>query len=135
MLFPLFSFAPTHKFVLSFLGASTAASWLRDLVKEGVEPNPGPTWEELVAKISEMFPKKEAQDQLMMRMSLLLPKLKTHFPGEEAITTQMVIDYLDNLKKDALEDLLKATQLTTYNLQSIREAIQKISGTAPTALD
>jgi hypothetical protein len=47
----------THKFVLSFLGSttSTAAGWQRDLVKEGVESNPGPTFEELLGAISKKF--------------------------------------------------------------------------------
>jgi hypothetical protein len=106
------------------------ACWLRDLSKEGIEPNPGPSWDDFLDAVQQQyrtdFP--NLKPALQNMRNDLFSKLK---PPPLAVKIEHVKDYL---MKDENQSVIQFLQLETY-VKDFNTIIAKLEGTLNLCFD
>ena len=99
--------------------------WKRNLVAEGIEPNPGPSWSQFVQAFEKYIGDDEEGRKYFKQV---LPKLKEH------VKKFCKVEYVDTIaiqkaiKEDSNCTNLKEAGITESALRAIEEVIQTLKG-------
>jgi hypothetical protein len=107
-------------FSFKLLLAKKFVGWVRELIREGIEPNPGPFWKDLEKKLKEILDDNEYDELKTDVLDPLKEKIK-NLKGVIAPTTNNIEEYFGD--RD-----VTPTGKELRNANLIMQAIQAISG-------